>query len=134
FTYYGSADGTYLLYPPDDMPDDYDARTRPWYQDAIAAGGSTLTEPYLDVGAGGLVMTLATPVRSNGQTLGVVGGDLALGVLVKIINSLDFGGLGHAFLVSADGKVLVHPDQDRVGKSLNELYLQNTPRLGSRYS
>jgi methyl-accepting chemotaxis protein len=134
FTYYGSADGTYLLYPPDDMPDDYDARTRPWYEGAVAAGGSTLTEPYLDVGAGGLVMTLATPVRRNGQTLGVVGGDLALGVLIEIINSLNFGGLGHAFLISADGEVLVHPDQDRVGKSLSELYPRNTPRPDSHYS
>ncbi|MHB0850664.1 methyl-accepting chemotaxis protein [Stutzerimonas nitrititolerans] len=135
FTYFGSAEGQYLLRPEDEtLPADYDPRTRPWYQDAVSAGGSTLTEPYADAGLGGLVMTLATPVRSHGRTLGVVGGDLALDTLIEIINALDFGGMGHAFLVNAKGEVLVHPDQNMVGKSLREAYPQDTPSLDSRYS
>ncbi|MHB0807477.1 methyl-accepting chemotaxis protein [Stutzerimonas nitrititolerans] len=135
FTYFGSAEGQYLLRPEDEtLPADYDPRTRPWYQDAVSAGGSTLTEPYADAGLGGLVMTLATPVRSHGRTLGVVGGDLALDTLIEIINALDFGGMGHAFLINAKGEVLVHPDQNMVGKSLRELYPQDTPSLDSRYS
>ncbi|MBA1261372.1 methyl-accepting chemotaxis protein [Stutzerimonas stutzeri] len=135
FTYFGSVEGQYLMRPEDEeLPTDYDPRTRPWYQDAVSAGGSTLTEPYADAGLGGLVMTLATPVRSHGQTLGVVGGDLALDTLIEIINALDFGGMGHAFLISARGDVLVHPDQDMVGKNLREAYPQETPSLDSRYS
>ena len=135
FTYFGSAEGQYLLRPEDEeLPADYDPRTRPWYQDAVSAGGTTLTEPYADAGLGGLVMTLATPVRSHSRTLGVVGGDLALDTLVEIINTLDFGGMGHAFLVNANGDVLVHADQGMVGKSLRELYPQDTPSLDSRYS
>ncbi|MHB0766707.1 methyl-accepting chemotaxis protein [Stutzerimonas sp. NM35] len=135
FTYFGSVEGQYLMRPEDEeLPTDYDPRTRPWYQDAVSAGGSTLTEPYADAGLGGLVMTLATPVRSHGQTLGVVGGDLALDTLIEIINALDFGGMGHAFLISARGDVLVHPDQGMVGKNLREAYPQETPSLDSRYS
>ena len=135
FTYFGSAEGQYQMRPEDEeLPSDYDPRTRPWYQAAVSAGGPILTEPYADAGLGSLVMTLAVPVRSNDQTLGVVGGDLALDTLVKIINALDFGGMGHAFLINAKGEVLVHPDQDMVGKSLRELYPQDTPSLDSRYS
>ena len=135
FSYYGSAEGQYLMRPEDDaLPTDYDPRTRPWYKDALAAGGSTLTEPYADAGVGGLVMTLAAPVRSNGRNLGVVGGDLALDTLVKIINAPDFGGMGHAFLLSADGKVLVHPDPSKVDKTLGELYPRATPSLDSQYA
>ena len=135
FTYYGSAEGQYLMRPEDEaLPADYDPRTRPWYQDAVSAAGSTLTEPYADAGLGGLVMTLATPVRGNGQVLGVVGGDLALDTLIDIINALDFGGMGHAFLLNAKGQVLVHPDQEMMGKNLSEVYSQNTPSLDSRYS
>ena len=135
FSYYGSAEGQYLMRPEDDaLPADYDPRTRPWYKDALTAGGSTLTEPYADAGVGGLVMTLATPVRSNGRNLGVVGGDLALDTLVKIINAPDFGGMGHAFLLSADGKVLVHPDPSKVDKTLGELYPRATPSLHSQYA
>ena len=36
----------------------------------------------------------------------MVGGDLSLDSLVKIINSVDSGGLGYAFLVSSDGQAL----------------------------
>lgn len=106
FTYLGSADGL-IMRPTSEMPAGYDPRTRPWYKDAMAAGTTTLTEPYVDAATGALIITIATPA----QTAGVVGGDLSLNALVKIINSLDFGGMGYAFLVSADGKILVHPDK-----------------------
>jgi len=54
--------------------------------------------------------------------------------LVDIINALDFDGMGYAFLVSDDGKVLVHPDKAKVMKTLGELYPQDTPSLTSHYS
>ena len=120
--------------PEDQMPADYDPRTRPWYKDAIAAGGTTLTEPYVDAATNELIITAATPANAGGQTLGVVGGDLSLKVLVDIINALDFDGMGYAFLVSGDGKILVHPDKTKVMKTLAELYPQNTPALTSGYS
>ncbi|MHA3886971.1 methyl-accepting chemotaxis protein [Stutzerimonas degradans] len=133
FTYLGGQDGSFLLRPYDEMPADFDPRTRPWYKDALAAGGSTLTEPYVDAASGQLILTIATPAKSGAQTLGVVGGDLELKALVEIINALDFNGMGYAFLVSGDGKVLVHPNQQMVMKTLRDVYPQNTPSLDSRY-
>jgi len=73
-------------------------------------------------------VTIALPVKKNGELLGVVGGDLSLETLVKIINSVDFGGIGHAFLVSADGQVIVSPDKDQVMKNLKDIY----PNAGVR--
>ncbi|MBC9251850.1 chemotaxis protein [Pseudomonas alcaligenes] len=130
FTYLGSADGTFTMRPESAMPDGYDPRTRPWYKDAMAAGGSTLTEPYVDAATSELIITIATPAGGAG----VVGGDLSLNTLVQIINSLDFDGMGYAFLVSADGKILVHPDKKLVMKSLKEIYPQNTPSIGTGFS
>nr|WP_033035882.1 methyl-accepting chemotaxis protein [Pseudomonas sp. GM102] len=134
FTYLGSRDGSFAIRPKDDLPADYDPRTRPWYTDAMTAGGTTLTEPYLDVTTGQLMMTIATPVSHDGQTLGVVGGDLTLDTLAKIVSSLDLGGIGYAFLVSADGKVLVHPDKQLVTKQLSDIYPRNTPTLSAHIS
>ncbi|MBD3814351.1 MAG: methyl-accepting chemotaxis protein, partial [Betaproteobacteria bacterium] len=133
FTYLGGADGSYILRPYEAMPDDYDARTRPWYKDALSADGTTLTEPYLDATLNELVVTVATPVKSGQGATGVVGGDLGLKTLVDMLNALDFDGMGYAFLVSGDGKVLVHPDQQMVMKSLQDIYPQNTPSLSSGY-
>ncbi|CAI8857177.1 Methyl-accepting chemotaxis protein PctA [Pseudomonas marginalis] len=134
FTYLGSRDGSFVIRPEDDLPADYDPRTRPWYTDAMAAGGTTLTEPYLDVTTGQLMMTIATPVSHDGQALGVVGGDLTLETLSTIVRSLDLGGMGYAFLVNADGRVLVHPEKERVMKQLNDIYPLNTPSLSSHIS
>ena len=129
-TYLGTADGEFIIRPDSKMPDGYDPRTRPWYKDAIAAGGTTLTEPYVDAATGKLTMTIATPAGSTG----VIGGDLGLDALVQIINSLDLGGMGYAFLISADGEILVHPDKNLVMKTLKQLYPQNTPQISSAVS
>jgi methyl-accepting chemotaxis protein len=130
FTYLGTESGSFTMRPDEQMPADYDPRTRPWYKDALAAGGTTLTEPYVDAATGELIITIATPARPAG----VVGGDLSLQTLVNIINALDFDGIGYAFLVSADGKVLVHPDKNLVMKNLKDIYPQNTPRISSEFS
>ncbi|RCM91160.1 hypothetical protein PA57_03094 [Pseudomonas aeruginosa] len=134
FTYLGQQDGAFTMRPDSPMPAGYDPRSRPWYKDAVAAGGLTLTEPYVDAATQELIITAATPVKAAGNTLGVVGGDLSLKTLVQIINSLDFSGMGYAFLVSGDGKILVHPDKDQVMKTLSEVYPQNTPKIATGFS
>ncbi|BBP81686.1 hypothetical protein PHLH8_13280 [Pseudomonas sp. Pc102] len=64
----------------------------------------------------------------------MVGGDLSLDTLQQIVNSLDFQGMGYAFLVSEDGTILVHPNKDLVMKKLADLYPQNTPRMSTDFS
>ncbi|MBC3377151.1 methyl-accepting chemotaxis protein [Pseudomonas sp. SWRI92] len=129
FTYVGQNTGVFTQRPDAKMPDGYDPRQRPWYKQAVAADKTMLTPPYL-AAVGGLVVTIALPVKHNGELLGVVGGDLSLETLVKIINSVDFGGIGHAFLVSGDGQVIVSPDKDQVMKNLKDIYPGTPVRIG----
>ncbi|WP_338793433.1 methyl-accepting chemotaxis protein [Pseudomonas sp. AE27] len=124
--YMGKTDGGFTVRPVIQMPDGYDPRIRDWYKDSMAANGPTLTEPYLDISTGKMVIGMNATVS---RELGVVGGDMELDALVKIINSLNFGGMGYAFLVNDQGKILVHPDKDLVMKSLSDLYPNNTPRV-----
>ncbi|EKT4480612.1 methyl-accepting chemotaxis protein [Pseudomonas putida] len=124
--YLGKVDGGFSVRPDAKMPDGYDPRTRPWYKDGMNATGATLTEPYIDMTTNKMVIGILSKVSSS---VGVVGGDLALDGLVQIINSLNFGGMGYAFLVNDQGKILVHPDQDLVMKSLSDLFAQHTPKL-----
>ena len=121
FTYVGQANGVFTQRPDAAMPAGYDPRERPWYKQAVNAGQTMLTPPY-KAAVGGLIVTIAMPVKKNGELLGVVGGDLSLDSLVKIINSVDSGGLGYAFLVSSDGQVIVSPDKDQVMKNLKDIY------------
>ncbi|MDP9518015.1 methyl-accepting chemotaxis protein [Pseudomonas protegens] len=132
--YLGNNDGTFIIRPNSKMPDGYDPRARPWYKSAESTNGSALTEPYIDLASGQLVISIVDSVIKAGQRVGVVGGDLSLQVIADSINALDFDGMGYAFLISADGKILVHPDKNLVMKNLKDVYPQDTPRISSELS
>lgn len=74
FTYFGQNTGLFTQRPDAQMPEGYDPRKRPWYTAAASANQTLLTPPY-QASVGGLVVTIAIPVkaRSNGELLGVVG-------------------------------------------------------------
>ncbi|PTT27921.1 chemotaxis protein [Pseudomonas sp. HMWF021] len=133
-TYLGDATGHFTIRPDVKMPDGFDPRVRPWYKGAESSGASTLTEPYIDAATGQLIISIATASKKAGQSVGVVGGDLSLQSLVDTLAARDFGGMGYVFLVSADGKILVHPDKALVMKSLKEAYPQDTPRISTDVS
>ncbi|MBV6750557.1 methyl-accepting chemotaxis protein [Pseudomonas chlororaphis] len=132
--YLGNKDGSFMIRPDSKMPDGYDPRARPWYKSAENSSGSALTEPYIDLASGQLVISIVNTVRKAGQSVGVVGGDLSLQAIADSLNALSFDGNGYAFLVSADGKILVHPDKALVMKSLSDAYPQDTPRIGNEIS
>jgi len=133
-TYLGDATGHFTIRPDTKMPDGFDPRVRPWYKGAESSSTSTLTEPYIDAATGQLIISIATASQKAGQSVGVVGGDLSLQSLVDTLAARDFDGMGYVFLVSADGKILVHPDKALVMKSLKEAYPQDTPRISSDFS
>ncbi|QXI21688.1 methyl-accepting chemotaxis protein [Pseudomonas iranensis] len=133
-TYLGDATGHFTIRPDVKMPDGFDPRVRPWYKGAESSSTSTLTEPYIDAATGQLIISIATASKKAGQSVGVVGGDLSLQSLVDTLAARDFDGMGYAFLISADGKILVHPDKALVMKSLQEAYPQDTPRISSDFS
>ncbi|MDL5593169.1 methyl-accepting chemotaxis protein [Bacillus subtilis] len=133
-SYLGDATGHFTIRPDAKMPDGFDPRVRPWYKGAESSSTSTLTEPYIDAATGQTIISIATAAKKAGQSVGVVGGDLSLQTLIDTLSARDFSGMGYAFLVSADGKILVHPDKALVMKSLKEAYPQDTPRISSDFS
>jgi methyl-accepting chemotaxis protein len=132
--YLGSKDGSFIIRPDSKMPDGYDPRARPWYKSAQSSSGSALTEPYIDLASGQLVISIVDSVIKDGQNIGVVGGDLSLQVIADSLGKLDFDGMGYAFLVSSDGKILVHPDKALAMKTLKDVYPQDTPAISSAMS
>ncbi|MDU8502197.1 methyl-accepting chemotaxis protein [Pseudomonas syringae] len=130
-SYFGSTEGVMFSVPAGNRPADYDPRARGWYKAAQNAPGAIVTEPYIAASSGKLVMTIATPVKIQNQFAGVAGADISLDSVSKIINSLNFDGHGYAFLVSAEGKILVHPDSKLVLKNINEAYPVNTPKIAT---
>ncbi|NNA33251.1 methyl-accepting chemotaxis protein [Pseudomonas lundensis] len=132
--YFGDTQGAFTIRPDSKMPDGFDPRSRPWYKDALNSNGASLTEPYIDAVTGQMIISIGTAVKKTGQTLGVVGTDLTLKTVTDSINALDFSGMGYAFLISGDGKILVHPDNTLVMKNLKDIYPHDTPPISSDIS
>lgn len=128
-SYFGGNDGVMFSVPAGNRAADYDPRLRGWYKAAESARTTIVTEPYIAASSGKLVVTLATPVKHDNQFIGVAGADIALDSISKTINALNFGGHGYAFIVSGDGKILVHPDSKLVLKNLSDAYPTGTPKI-----
>ena len=132
WTYFGESNKGYHIWPYDEMPADYNPSARPWYQAAERAGKSTLTEPYFDITTGIETITVASPVMRDGELIGVVGADFSTETLSAVLNETDLGGLGYAFLVTSEGKILAHPDRTLVSRTLADAYPGDTPKIENR--
>ncbi|GGU61303.1 methyl-accepting chemotaxis protein [Pseudomonas laurentiana] len=130
-TYFGGQDGSMLSVPVGNRAADYDPRARGWYKAASNANSTIITEPYVSASLGKLVITIATPVQHDGKHVGVSGADTGLDTISSIINALNFDGHGRAFIVSSDGKILIHPDSSLNLKTLADVYPQGAPTIGN---
>ena len=133
-SYLGDATGSFTIRPDAKMPAGFDPRVRPWYKGAESSSTATLTEPYIDAATGQTIISIASASKKAGQSVGVVGGDLSLQTLIDTLGARNFDGMGYAFLVSSDGKILVHPDKALVMKTLSEAFPDSTPRISSDFS
>ncbi|RKD32308.1 methyl-accepting chemotaxis protein [Thermohalobacter berrensis] len=117
--YIGTQTGQMFIYPEQDLGDDYDPRTRPWYKAAVETDGIIWTEAYKDAGSGKLVVSVAKPVyneRNYGEFVGVVSIDISLDTLTNVVNNIKLGEKGYLALTDSKGITMAHPDPELVGK------------------
>ncbi|QDQ29077.1 methyl-accepting chemotaxis protein [Chitinimonas arctica] len=117
-TYIGFADKHIVFSKPQDLPASYDPTARPWYQQAVSAGKTIITEPYLDAATKKLVISMAAPV--SGGTA-VAAGDVFMDGLVGGILGVKLAHQGYAFVADGKGQVLIHADEAHRMKPATEL-------------
>ncbi len=97
-------------------PDDFVVTEREWYKNAQAKPGEVyISSPYVDLQTGGICITLAMATYRDGEVAGVVGMDMYMDNLVALIEE-SYTKNSYVFLTTADGTILVHPND---GYSLN---------------
>ena len=104
----------------EEVPDGFDARTRPWYKLAAAAreGEVVCTEPYIFFSTNSLGITMAVAVRDeSGKLLGVVGVDLDMDQIGSQASELKVFGQGSGVLVQKDGLIVASPKKEDVMKA-----------------
>ena len=111
--YYGTEDKLFVQTDPNAVtPEGYDPTARGWYKAAKAAGGTIVTDPYMDVLIGGMCITIASPVYRDGQLAGVLGADFTLDYISGVINAIPYEDGEYGFLVDASGNYVIHEKED----------------------
>ncbi|EGV1832770.1 methyl-accepting chemotaxis protein [Vibrio parahaemolyticus] len=117
--YAGFSDGA-IAYgdKSESWPSDYDPRTRPWYQDAMAQSGLIITEPYQDFD-GSIVVSFAKAFNQNKQ--GVLAADLAVTDIINEVLNIQLDNNGFAFLVDGNNNLVAYKDEKLSQKPLTTL-------------
>ena len=93
-------------------PDDFVVTEREWYKQAQANPDQVyISDPYVDLQSGGICITLAKATFKNGDMAGVVGMDMYMDDLVSLMEG-SYTNNGYVFLTTADGIILVHPNEE----------------------
>ena len=92
----------------------FDARTRPWYKAAIAAGKPTWSNPFLVFGRQNLGITASQPVYdSTGNLIGVLGTQLLDSETRDFLNSLKIGQSGKTFIMERSGLIVASSTSEK---------------------
>ncbi|WP_147299429.1 methyl-accepting chemotaxis protein [Marinomonas pollencensis] len=113
-------DGKGMSNTPSWNPPGWDARQRPWYPTAKKYSQAALTEPYLST-KGELLISVVSRFSDHGQFKGGFGGDISLKTVSDAVNTLNFNGMGYAFLMTKGGKIISHPNADFNGEEVTKL-------------
>ncbi|MDR1913188.1 MAG: methyl-accepting chemotaxis protein [Clostridiales bacterium] len=108
--YVGYSDGS-STFASEWIPDsDWDPRKRGWYLDAMANEGNVVfSEPYIDSQTGKLCLTISKMLEDKAS---VVSGDILVNQLSDLVQAISFSDNSYAFLLTANGDILTHPNND----------------------
>ncbi|KQU15429.1 chemotaxis protein [Bacillus sp. Leaf49] len=130
--YAGSEKGLFMQYPVQKMPEGYDPRERPWYQEAKSADGKqVITKPYVAASTGKMVITIAQKTKDGS---GVIGLDMEIDSLIQKLKEIKIGQKGYAFIMEKDKTVLADPTQkpgSKVNENLANIIFKNKQGNGS---
>ena len=104
--------------------DGYDPRARDWYKLAKEKNNITFTDPYVSASLQQMVISFVAPIKD----IGVTATNVSIEELSKEIMSISKTDYSYAYVVDKDGKIIIHPDKDLVGKDN-----PTTSKLVARY-
>ena len=91
-------------------------------------GESFVANPATSRQTGKLIATVAVPVKSNGNVVGVLFGPMSMEELTKKVLDIKVGQTGYAYVLQEDGLAIFHPDQE-IAMKYNALKDEKTPQM-----
>lgn len=96
------------------LPEDFDARTRSWYTEAVEQNKTIVSAPYVDQVSNEMMITVATPIYDGDTLVGVAGEDVYITEIVEQTKSINFDTNVYAFLIDENGNYVSHPDEEHL--------------------
>lgn len=115
--YYGEeSTGYYIQSIEDKLPENYNAKERPWYIDSKnKKDEAVIQNPYKDVTTGKTIITLSKAVIKDNNVVGVLGLDIELSALAESLSSLKYGSTGQVMICADNGLVISNTDTSKIG-------------------
>lgn len=127
FIYMGTEDGRMIMKPDDELPSDYDPRTRDWYLLAKEAGEFVWTDPYFDDTIGAMLVSAVQPIYSDSNRfVGVLSVDLTLSTLNDQTKDIRIGEKGYPIIVDSNNIIMAHADPAKLGTELVTKEIKDT--------
>ena len=117
----GTEDGWFFGFNSGDNTGKKDPRERPWYKDAKAKDKPVFTEAYIDTNTKKLVVSVAAPIKANGQFVGATCVDIGLDVLTEQVNAMKYHGEGVGIITEASGNILATSGAGEPMKNFKEI-------------
>lgn len=90
----------------------YDCTQRIWYKSAMDKKGLVYTEPFMDQTTKKITVSIARPIKRNGEIIGVLSTDINLDNLAGIIEKAKPVDNSYSILLDSNKNILVHPNKD----------------------
>jgi len=120
--YIGLENGGFLSGDDWIPPEDYDARNRNWYIEAVEKSCTTISDVYLDVDSGENAITISSPIYISNRFIGVLGIDILIPDLNEKLNQLELNTDTYAYILTEEGIIIGHTlAPDWIGKNFYEL-------------
>jgi adenylate cyclase len=107
----------------EDPTDDYDPRSRPWFQGALDTGDVYWTGIYIFFSDRKPGVTVATRVPEPGGFDRVFGVDVTLEELSGFLASLEIGADGRALIMDEEGQVIAVPNSEKFIKPVGDEFV-----------
>ncbi|XMD59791.1 Cache sensor-containing MCP-domain signal transduction protein [Campylobacter lari subsp. concheus] len=94
--------------------DDFDPRTRPWYQAAKKAGKLVVTDPFVPIGSEQSAIAYAIPIYTNNKFIGVVAGDVNLRDFSYNVLKIGKSSNSYAAVYDKEGNIFFHEESKHI--------------------
>lgn len=132
WAYFALREGLLVVYPGHEaeLPDGYDSRDRPWYQEAVSRNGNLWGTPHQDRLGQGLLMSCSTALRDEDQqVLGVASVDISLGYVIDRLMKIPDPHLRESFLLDQKGHIILRSSDEHRDPGEVEARNRQAPEL-----